>query len=143
VWAKHGVTSRSDISAKRAAGRVKYAEIAANNEYHNLLVGEIATGLIPEEIRAICQTFNIQQEIYEPKDIIMRLLLADDHLLFIEGVTNLLKAYGMEETAFHPSRLVLRSGCWRNLPVCLQRRLPKITHLTSWKITSRISAKIS
>jgi YesN/AraC family two-component response regulator len=26
----------------------------------------------------------------------MRLLLVDDHLLFIEGVTNLLKAYGME-----------------------------------------------
>jgi rhamnulose-1-phosphate aldolase len=57
--------SRSDISVKRAADRVEYAETVTKYEYHNLLVGEITTGLSLEEIRDICQTFNIQQEIYQ------------------------------------------------------------------------------
>ncbi len=64
VWAKHGVMARSDISIKRAADRVEYAETAAKYEFLNLSVGEIGTGLSSEEIRSICSTFNIKQNIF-------------------------------------------------------------------------------
>jgi rhamnulose-1-phosphate aldolase len=64
VWAKHGAMARSDVSVKRAADRVEYAEIAAKYEYFNLSVGEIGEGLSDEEIRAICKTFNVQQNMY-------------------------------------------------------------------------------
>ena len=64
VWAKHGVMARSDVSVKRAADRVEYAETAATYEYLNLAVGEIAEGLSPDEVRAICKTFNVQQTIF-------------------------------------------------------------------------------
>jgi rhamnulose-1-phosphate aldolase len=64
IWAKHGVMARSDVSVKRAADRVEYAETAAKYEYLNLGVGEIGTGLSVNEIRAICKTFDIKQDIY-------------------------------------------------------------------------------
>ena len=64
VWAKHGVMARSDVSVKRAADRVEYAETAAKYEYLNLCVGEIGEGLSEDEIRAICKTFNVQQNMY-------------------------------------------------------------------------------
>jgi rhamnulose-1-phosphate aldolase len=64
IWAKHGVMARSDISVKRAADRVEYAETAAKYEYLNLSVGEIGEGLSVDEIRAICNTFNIKQNIF-------------------------------------------------------------------------------
>jgi len=64
VWAKHGVMARSDISVKRAADRVEYAETAARYEVLNLSVGEIGKGLSADEIRAICDMFNVQQAIF-------------------------------------------------------------------------------
>ena len=64
IWAKHGVMARSDVSVKRAADRVEYAETAAKYEYLNLGVREIGEGLSAEEIRAICSAFNIQQNIF-------------------------------------------------------------------------------
>ncbi|HEX5942667.1 MAG TPA: class II aldolase/adducin family protein [Anaerolineales bacterium] len=64
IWAKHGVMARSDVSVKRAADRVEYAETAAKYEYINLCAGEIGEGLSPDEIRAICKTFEVQQTIY-------------------------------------------------------------------------------
>jgi rhamnulose-1-phosphate aldolase len=64
IWAKHGVMARSDVSVKRAADRVEYAETAAKYEYLNLQVGEIGAGLSPDELRAICTTFDVQQEIF-------------------------------------------------------------------------------
>jgi rhamnulose-1-phosphate aldolase len=64
IWAKHGVMARSDVSVKRAADRVEYAETAAKYEYLNLQIGEIGTGLSTDEIRAICETFNIKQNIF-------------------------------------------------------------------------------
>ena len=64
IWAKHGVMARSDVTVKRAADRVEYAETAAKYEYINLCAGEIGEGLSADEIRAICQTFNVQQTIY-------------------------------------------------------------------------------
>ena len=64
VWAKHGVMARSDVSVKRAADRVEYAETAARYEYLNLGVGEIGAGLSVDEIRSICKMFNIKQDIF-------------------------------------------------------------------------------
>lgn len=64
VWAKHGVMARSDISVKRAADRIEYAETGAKYEYLNRLAGEAGEGLSPDEIRAICAAFNIQQSIF-------------------------------------------------------------------------------
>jgi rhamnulose-1-phosphate aldolase len=64
IWAKHGVMARSDVSVKRATDLVEYAETAAKYEYLNLSAGEIGEGLSTDEIRAICQTFNIQQSIF-------------------------------------------------------------------------------
>jgi rhamnulose-1-phosphate aldolase len=64
VWAKHGVMARSDISVKRAGDRIEYAETGARYEYMNLVNGEQGTGLTAEEIRAICQAFDIKQAIF-------------------------------------------------------------------------------
>ncbi len=64
IWAKHGVMARSDISVKRAADRVEYAETAAKYEYLNLGDGELGEGLSPDEIRTICKAFNVQQNIF-------------------------------------------------------------------------------
>jgi rhamnulose-1-phosphate aldolase len=64
IWAKHGVMARSDVSVKRAADRVEYAETAAKYEVLNLTTGELGEGLSAEEIRAICQTFDVQQSIF-------------------------------------------------------------------------------
>jgi rhamnulose-1-phosphate aldolase len=64
IWAKHGVMARSDVSVKRAADRVEYAETAAKYEYLNLCAGEIGEGLSADEIRSICETFNVQQSIF-------------------------------------------------------------------------------
>jgi rhamnulose-1-phosphate aldolase len=64
IWAKHGVMARSDVSVKRASDRVEYAETAARYEYLNLAAGERAEGLTDDEIRAICESLNIQQNIF-------------------------------------------------------------------------------
>jgi rhamnulose-1-phosphate aldolase len=64
IWAKHGVMARSDISVKRAADRVEYAETAAKYEFLNLHVGGIGEGLSSTEIRAICSAFNVTQDIF-------------------------------------------------------------------------------
>lgn len=64
VWAKHGVMARSDVSVKRAADRVEYAETAAKYEYLNLSVGEIGEGLSLDEIHSICDAFHIRQSIF-------------------------------------------------------------------------------
>jgi rhamnulose-1-phosphate aldolase len=64
VWGKHGVMARSDMSVKRASDRIEYAEAAARYEYMNLANNERGEGLTPEQIRAICQAFNVQQSIF-------------------------------------------------------------------------------
>jgi rhamnulose-1-phosphate aldolase len=64
VWAKHGVMARSDVSVKRAADRVEYAEVAAKYEYLDLCAGATGEGLSVDEIRLICRTFNVQQNIF-------------------------------------------------------------------------------
>jgi rhamnulose-1-phosphate aldolase len=64
IWAKHGVMARSDVSVKRAADRIEYAETAARYECLNLANGEKAEGLTADEVRAICQMLGIQQTIF-------------------------------------------------------------------------------
>ena len=64
IWAKHGVMARSDVSVKRAADRVEYAETAAKYEYLNLSTGELGEGISVAEIQAICAAFKIQQNIF-------------------------------------------------------------------------------
>jgi rhamnulose-1-phosphate aldolase len=64
VWGKHGVMARSDISVKRAADRIEYAETGARYEYMNLSNQELGEGLSAEQIRAICKSFNIYQTIF-------------------------------------------------------------------------------
>jgi rhamnulose-1-phosphate aldolase len=64
LWAKHGVMARSELSVTRASDRIEYAEAAARYEYLNLASGDIAEGLTPEEVRAICQAFGVQQKIF-------------------------------------------------------------------------------
>ena len=64
IWSKHGVMARSDVSVKRAADRVEYAETAAKYEYLNLGVHEIGEGLSVDEILLICKTFNVPQTIF-------------------------------------------------------------------------------
>lgn len=64
VWCKHGVVARSEISIKRAADRVEYAEAAAHYEYLDLANHTMADGLSPDEIRAICKAWDIHQEIF-------------------------------------------------------------------------------
>jgi rhamnulose-1-phosphate aldolase len=64
VWGKHGAMARADVSVKRAADRVDYAETAAKYEYLNLSAGEVGEGLSADEIRAICEAFNVQQNIF-------------------------------------------------------------------------------
>lgn len=64
LWAKHGVVARSDVSVKRAADRIEYAETGARYEYMNLTNREIGEGLTVEEIRTICTAFSVQQAIF-------------------------------------------------------------------------------
>jgi rhamnulose-1-phosphate aldolase len=64
LWAKHGVMARSDVSVKRAADRIEYAETGAHYEYLNLAGQEPGEGLLPEQIHAICDTYSVQQSVF-------------------------------------------------------------------------------
>lgn len=64
VWAKHGVMARSDASVKRALDRIEYAETGARYEYLNLVNGEMAQGLTPEEICRLCEQLGISQTVF-------------------------------------------------------------------------------
>ncbi|NJC95520.1 MAG: rhamnulose-1-phosphate aldolase [Anaerolineales bacterium] len=64
MWARHGVVARSDDSLFQALDLVEYAETAAHYEYLNLSAGEKADGLSPEQIRQICEAWNVRQGIF-------------------------------------------------------------------------------
>ncbi len=64
VWSKHGVMARSDVSVKRAADRIEYAETAAGYEYMNLVNHEQGEGLSADEVRAIAVAWNVEQSIF-------------------------------------------------------------------------------
>jgi rhamnulose-1-phosphate aldolase len=56
--------ARSDVSVKRAADRIEYAETGAHYEYLNLAGQEPGEGLLPEQIHAICDTYSVQQSVF-------------------------------------------------------------------------------
>jgi rhamnulose-1-phosphate aldolase len=64
LWGKHGVIARSDLSVKRVADRIEYAETGARYEYMNLAIHEQGEGLSVDEIRAVCAAFNVKQTIF-------------------------------------------------------------------------------
>jgi rhamnulose-1-phosphate aldolase len=64
VCGKHGVMARSDLSVKRTADRIEYAEAGARYEIMNLNNHEMGEGLSTDEIRAICQAFGVSQTIF-------------------------------------------------------------------------------
>ena len=64
IWSQHGVMSRSDTSVQHACDLIEYAEAAARYEYLNLIAGEPSEGLKADNIRAICDSLNIQQNIF-------------------------------------------------------------------------------
>ena len=64
IWARHGIVARADESILHALDLIEYAEAAAHYEYLNLSTGEKADGLSPDEIRAICEVWNVPQTIY-------------------------------------------------------------------------------
>lgn len=64
LWSKHGIMARSEVSVKRACDLIEYAEVGARFERLNLAAGEPAEGLTDDEIRLICSTFGVEQDIF-------------------------------------------------------------------------------
>jgi rhamnulose-1-phosphate aldolase len=64
VWNRHGAIARADGSILHAVDLIEYAEAAARYEYLNLVAGEPAHGLSPEEIRSICKSAHVEQSIF-------------------------------------------------------------------------------
>lgn len=64
VWSQHGVVARSDDSILHALDLIEYAETAAHYEYLNLLADEKSEGLTPQQIRSICEFWNLRQSVF-------------------------------------------------------------------------------
>ena len=64
LWAKHGLIVRSDTSVKKAVDLTEYVETAARYEYLNLVNGDRAQGLTPDEMRRFCAVHDIQQHFF-------------------------------------------------------------------------------
>jgi len=64
IWSQHGVMARADDSILHALDLVEYVETAAQYEVLNLFTGQSGTGLSPENIRAVADSWNIKQKIY-------------------------------------------------------------------------------
>ena len=64
VWSQHGVIARCDDSILHALDLIEYAETAAHYEYLNLLADEKSEGLTPQQIRSICQFWNVKQSVF-------------------------------------------------------------------------------
>jgi rhamnulose-1-phosphate aldolase len=64
IWSQHGVMARSDDSTFRALDLIEYAETAAHYECLNLIGGDPSTGLSPEHLRAISESWNVNQNIF-------------------------------------------------------------------------------
>ena len=64
IWARHGVMARAENSIVHTLDLIEYAETAAHYEHLNLTGGGKSEGLSPEQIREICASWNIQQNIF-------------------------------------------------------------------------------
>lgn len=59
LWSKHGVMSRSDLSATRAVDRIDYAETGARYEYLDMVAGGRAEGLTADELGRVGEAFAV------------------------------------------------------------------------------------
>jgi rhamnulose-1-phosphate aldolase len=59
-----GVIVRCADSVRRALDLIEYVETAARYEYLNLVAHERSEGLSPQQIRAICEAWNVRQRIF-------------------------------------------------------------------------------
>jgi rhamnulose-1-phosphate aldolase len=64
LWSQHGVMARADDSIFHALDLVEYVETAAHYEVLNLSTGEVSAGISPENIRAVADSWNVNQKIY-------------------------------------------------------------------------------
>lgn len=64
VWSQHGIMARADVSILHALDLVEYVETAAQYEVLNLITGEESSGLRPEDIRAVAESWNVKQRLY-------------------------------------------------------------------------------
>jgi rhamnulose-1-phosphate aldolase len=64
VWAKHGLIVRSDTSVKKAVDLIEYVEVAARYEYLNMMNGDAAEGLTPQELRDLCAFHGVTQSVF-------------------------------------------------------------------------------
>lgn len=64
LWAKHGVMARSDMSVKRAADRIEYAETGAHYEWLDLSAGGKAGGLSEDELRRVSAKFGANSPLF-------------------------------------------------------------------------------
>ena len=64
VWSQHGVIARCDDSILHALDLIEYAETAAHYEYLNLLADEKSEGLTAQQIRSICEFWNVRQSVF-------------------------------------------------------------------------------
>jgi rhamnulose-1-phosphate aldolase len=65
VWSKHGVLARSFGGPMAAVDLIEYAESAATYEVIDIQAGRPANGLSLEELRAICERFNVSSHALE------------------------------------------------------------------------------
>ncbi|HEX6270210.1 MAG TPA: class II aldolase/adducin family protein [Anaerolineales bacterium] len=65
VWSRHGIVTRAGDSILHALDLIEYAETAAHYEYLNLTAGDPGDGLSPENLRAISESWNVQQSIFD------------------------------------------------------------------------------
>lgn len=64
IWRRHGIVTRADSSAGKAADLVEYAETAARYEYLNLQAGEPSAGLSDGDLRIMCERLQIDQRFF-------------------------------------------------------------------------------
>ncbi len=64
VWAKHGVMARSGTSLEHATDLVEYAETAAKYEYLDMCAGGKGERLSTADIRAICKSYGVKQNVF-------------------------------------------------------------------------------
>ncbi|MEP6895197.1 MAG: class II aldolase/adducin family protein [Chloroflexota bacterium] len=64
VWSKHGVMARSGLSIKSTCDLIEYLEAGSRYEVMDIYAGGIGEGLTDDELREICNAYNIQQNIF-------------------------------------------------------------------------------
>jgi rhamnulose-1-phosphate aldolase len=64
LWAKHGLIVRSETSVKKAVDLIEYLEVGARYEYTNLMNGDAAGGLTPDEVRELCAYHGVEQSVF-------------------------------------------------------------------------------